>query len=104
MGISNPLHIAFLLMIALLVFGAKRLPEMGKSLGEGLRGFKSAIDGESTPTELVAPTAAPAIAAVAPVTAPAIAAPALTAEGASPAQDAQVIHSGAETPATLVGS
>ena len=46
MGLDNPLHIAFLLVLLLLVFGAKRLPEMGRSLGEGLRGFKSAVSGE----------------------------------------------------------
>ncbi len=57
MGLSNPLHIAFLLVIMLLVFGAKRLPEMGKSLGEGLRGFKSAIDGEAAPSEITPPAA-----------------------------------------------
>ncbi len=33
MGLDNPIHLAFLLMILLLVFGAKRLPEMGRSLG-----------------------------------------------------------------------
>ena len=48
MGLDNPLHIAFLLVIVLLVFGAKRLPEMGRSLGSGLRGFKESISGEST--------------------------------------------------------
>ena len=40
LGLDNPLHIAFVLVLVLLVFGAKRLPEMGKSLGAGLRGFK----------------------------------------------------------------
>ena len=49
MGLDNPLHIAFLLVILLLVFGAKRLPEMGRSLGSGLRGFKESINGEHTP-------------------------------------------------------
>jgi sec-independent protein translocase protein TatA len=34
-------------VIILLVFGAKRLPEMGRSLGTGLRGFKEAISGET---------------------------------------------------------
>jgi sec-independent protein translocase protein TatA len=43
MGLENPLHIAFLLIVLLMVFGAKRLPEMGKSLGSGLRGFKDAL-------------------------------------------------------------
>jgi len=46
MGLDNPIHIAFLLILMLLVFGAKRLPEMGRSLGEGMRGFKDAIGGE----------------------------------------------------------
>ena len=46
-GLDNPVHIAFLLVILLLIFGAKRLPEMGRSLGSGLRGFKEAISGES---------------------------------------------------------
>jgi sec-independent protein translocase protein TatA len=49
MGLDNPIHLLFLLVILLLVFGAKRLPEMGKSLGSGLRGFKESINGESTP-------------------------------------------------------
>jgi sec-independent protein translocase protein TatA len=47
LGLDNPIHILFLLVIVLLVFGAKRLPEMGKSLGEGLRGFKDSISGET---------------------------------------------------------
>ncbi len=47
MGLDNPLHIAFLLVILLLVFGAKRLPELGRSLGTGMRSFKESISGES---------------------------------------------------------
>ena len=52
MGLDNPLHIAFLLLIVLLVFGAKRLPEMGQSLGAGLRGFKDSLSGEANTTQL----------------------------------------------------
>lgn len=48
MGLDNPLHIAFLLILLLLVFGAKRLPEMGRSLGSGMRGFKDALSDESS--------------------------------------------------------
>ncbi len=48
MGLDNPLHIFILLVILLLVFGAKRLPELGRSLGTGMRGFKESISGEST--------------------------------------------------------
>jgi sec-independent protein translocase protein TatA len=47
MGLDNPIHIMFLLAIALLVFGAKRLPEVGQSLGHGIRGFKDAMTGEA---------------------------------------------------------
>ncbi len=60
MGLDNPIHIALLLVILLLVFGAKRLPEMGRSLGAGLRGFKETISGNDPATELtVTPTPAP---------------------------------------------
>jgi sec-independent protein translocase protein TatA len=66
MGLDNPIHLAFLAIVLLLVFGAKRLPEMGHSLGHGLRGFKEAIGGESTHTPLTATehTQAPTPAAV----------------------------------------
>jgi sec-independent protein translocase protein TatA len=47
MGLDNPLHIAFLVVILLLVFGAKRLPEIGRSLGGGMREFKEGISGDS---------------------------------------------------------
>jgi sec-independent protein translocase protein TatA len=47
MGLDNPLHIAFLVVILLLVFGAKRLPEIGRSLGSGMREFKDSISGET---------------------------------------------------------
>ena len=46
MGLDNPLHIAFLVVLLLLVFGARRLPEIGRSLGSGLREFKQSINGE----------------------------------------------------------
>ena len=49
MGFDNPLHLAFLALLLLLVFGAKRLPEMGRSLGAGMRGFRESISGESAP-------------------------------------------------------
>ena len=52
MGLDNPIHLAILLMILLLVFGAKRLPEMGRSLGSGLRGFKESINGEHAPEQI----------------------------------------------------
>ena len=45
MGLDNPIHILILLLVVLLVFGAKRLPEIGRSLGDGMRGFKESISG-----------------------------------------------------------
>jgi sec-independent protein translocase protein TatA len=45
MGLENPIHIFILLIVLLLVFGAKRLPEMGRSLGDGMRGFKESLNG-----------------------------------------------------------
>jgi sec-independent protein translocase protein TatA len=50
MGLSNPTHIIAILLIALLLFGAKRLPEIGRSLGLGMREFKDSVTGHSTPT------------------------------------------------------
>jgi sec-independent protein translocase protein TatA len=76
MGLDNPLHIAFLLIIALLVFGAKRLPEMGRSLGAGMRGFRQTLSGEDVPAALVAAPAPPDAASR-----PAVADPTSTAGG-----------------------
>jgi sec-independent protein translocase protein TatA len=45
-GLFQPMHILVIVGIALLVFGPKKLPELGKGIGEGLRGFKSAMKGE----------------------------------------------------------
>jgi sec-independent protein translocase protein TatA len=42
-GLFQPMHIVLLFGIALLVFGPKKLPELGKGLGESIRGFKSAM-------------------------------------------------------------
>ena len=71
-GISLP-ELLILLVVLLLVFGAKRLPEMGRSLGKGMREFKDGISGledsvtttppttptQATPQELPAATSEP---------------------------------------------
>jgi sec-independent protein translocase protein TatA len=68
MGLENPLHILILLAVVLLVFGAKRLPEMGHSLGSGLRGFKDALSGDGQHHALAAPAIeVPPVAPVAPL-------------------------------------
>jgi sec-independent protein translocase protein TatA len=54
-GWTSPTHIALLLLIALLLFGARRLPEIGRSLGSGMREFKDSVSGSTKPEELSAP-------------------------------------------------
>lgn len=48
-GWTSPTHIILLLLIALLLFGAKRLPEIGRSLGTGMREFKESVTGNNEP-------------------------------------------------------
>ena len=62
--LQTPWHIILLLVIALLLFGGKRLPEIGKALGSGMREFKDAVTGNTpavadTPPEL--PPAEPTV-------------------------------------------
>ena len=68
-GLVTPVHLIFLLLLALLLFGAKRLPEIGRSLGTGMREFKDSVtshdDKVETRSELP-PPAAPAAAPEAP--------------------------------------
>jgi sec-independent protein translocase protein TatA len=45
-GLFQPLHLIVIFLIALVVFGPKKLPELGKGLGEAIRGFKKALDGD----------------------------------------------------------
>ena len=49
--ILQPTHLLFLVVVVLLVFGPKRLPEIGRTLGEGLRGFKSSLTGDGRDSE-----------------------------------------------------
>jgi sec-independent protein translocase protein TatA len=44
-GLFQPTHLLIIAGIALLILGPKKLPELGKGLGEGIRGFKSAMQG-----------------------------------------------------------
>jgi sec-independent protein translocase protein TatA len=45
-GLFQPMHLLIIFGIALLVFGPKKLPELGKGIGEGIRGFKAAMKAE----------------------------------------------------------
>jgi sec-independent protein translocase protein TatA len=50
-GLFQPMHLLMIFGIALLVFGPKKLPELGKGIGEGIRGFKSAMKAEEDKAE-----------------------------------------------------
>ena len=54
-GLFQPMHLLVIFGIALLVLGPKKLPGLGKGLGESIRGFKSAMagkdEGQDTPTK-----------------------------------------------------
>jgi sec-independent protein translocase protein TatA len=90
MGLDNPLHVALLVVLLLLVFGARRLPEIGRSLGSGMREFKDSISGatpsltQTTQQQPAPPVAQPVAQPVAP---PAQAQPI---GGQAPAQPAAV--------------
>jgi sec-independent protein translocase protein TatA len=61
-GLFQPTHLLVILIIALLVFGPKKLPELGKGLGDGIRSFKDAMSGakdEAKKTDTETPTTKP---------------------------------------------
>ena len=58
-GLFQPTHLLVIFGLALLVLGPKKLPELGKGIGEGIRGFKSAMKTEEEkPTLTAAPSTA----------------------------------------------
>jgi sec-independent protein translocase protein TatA len=65
----QPWHIVVLLAIALLLFGGKRLPEIGRSLGHGMREFKDAVTGNSPDEPEPQPELPPAETTATPTTA-----------------------------------
>jgi sec-independent protein translocase protein TatA len=102
--ILQPTHLLFILVIALLVLGPKRLPEVGRSLGRGLRDFKDAMSGEdrerrdevpsytgpeSTPP--YEPVSTDPVSYPSPESAPAASAPATSAPAASEPADAELV-------------
>jgi len=59
-GLTQPWHIILILLIALMLFGGRRLPEIGRSLGTGMREFKDSITdhGSPQPVQELAPAEA----------------------------------------------
>jgi sec-independent protein translocase protein TatA len=53
-GLFQPMHLLIIFAIALLVFGPKKLPELGKGIGDGIRGFKTALKGSEDAPEKTA--------------------------------------------------
>ena len=70
MGIENPVHLLFIAVIALLVLGPRRLPDLARAVGKGVREFRDAINSGSEP-EQVHPPAEQPLAPAAPVNGPA---------------------------------
>jgi len=54
-GMLTPGHLMLVLVVVLMLFGTKRLPEVGRSLGAGLRDFKQSLDGREEPDRLDRP-------------------------------------------------
>ncbi len=52
----QPTHLLIIAVVLLVLFGAKRIPELGKGLGEGMRGFRDGLKGVTDPPP-AAPTA-----------------------------------------------
>jgi sec-independent protein translocase protein TatA len=50
-GLFQPMHLLVIAGLAVLVFGPKKLPELGKGIGDGIRSFKSAIKQSEEPNE-----------------------------------------------------
>jgi sec-independent protein translocase protein TatA len=48
-GLESPMHLLVVLVIAVLVLGPKKLPEVGRSLGSGIRQFKDSLEGNEEP-------------------------------------------------------
>jgi sec-independent protein translocase protein TatA len=82
-GLESPMHLLVVLIIAMLVFGPKKLPELGHSLGKGIRGFKDSLEGKD---ENAAKAEAVAVEPPAEAT---VAQPSAESVGASPDQDAR---------------
>jgi sec-independent protein translocase protein TatA len=80
--ILQPTHLLFVLVVALLVLGPKRLPEVGRALGDGIRDFRSAISGESDDRAKETPSV-------------------LTYEDPEPAEKHEFAHEEPEAPAKL---
>jgi sec-independent protein translocase protein TatA len=95
-GLFQPMHLLLILGIALLFFGPKRLPELGKGLGTSIRDFRDAMSG-GKPEDKTASLEAPKAAVAAPT--PPVAAPVMAAQPPA-AAPAPMPQSAANPPGT----
>ena len=51
-GSLGPQELLIILLIVIIIFGAKKLPELGKSLGEGIKNFKGSVSGKEKDKDL----------------------------------------------------
>lgn len=58
-GLFQPTHLLIIIIIAIFVFGPKKIPELGKGLGEAIRGFKNAVNDNEAKPEVSQTSAAP---------------------------------------------
>lgn len=62
MGALSPWHIAIVVIVALVIFGPKKLPELGRSVGSGIRDFRKGMAGEDDePKQVVEAPATPVV-------------------------------------------
>jgi sec-independent protein translocase protein TatB len=106
MGIENPVHLLFVALVALIVLGPRRLPELARALGKGVREFREALEHgsaaaahERAPVE---PPTAPVEPPTAPVESPAP--PVQQAEPAAVASDAEAQLAASVDPARSLPS
>jgi TatA/E family protein of Tat protein translocase len=96
MGIENPVHLIFIGIVALLVLGPKRLPELARALGHGIREFREAVSTQGEPVQMGAAQAA--------ATQTPVAQPPVTAEAVTHTPVAQPITESAEAHAVTIDS
>jgi sec-independent protein translocase protein TatA len=93
MGIENPVHLIFIAVVALIVLGPKRLPDLARALGRGIREFREAV-GEQGAAQPEAPIAEPALAHQPIAQEPVLEPPAHETAGADRVDPAGAIRSG----------
>jgi sec-independent protein translocase protein TatA len=97
-GVFQPWHLIVILVIVLIVFGPGKLPDLGQSLGRGIREFKSSVKGDDDEPVKVPPAAEPPVSNTAPSTAAAAPPPPAAPQSAPSASHATA----AEPPKTTV--